>query len=67
MIPVVQALLLLGMILIVFSFVREDIVKMKSGQPGLLDLARTVLVSIEIGFLFFGIAVLVPLLWTIMK
>jgi hypothetical protein len=67
MIPVVQALLLLGMVLLVFQFVREDIVKMKSGQPGLLDLARTVLVSIEIGFLFFGIAVFIPLLWTIMK
>ena len=67
MIPVVQALLLLGMILVVLSCAREDILKMKSGQPGLLDLARTVLVSIEIGFLFFGIAVLIPLLWTIMK
>ena len=67
MIPVVQALLLLGMILLVFQFIREDIIKMKSGQPGLLDLARTVLVSIEIGFVVFGIAVLVPLLWTIMK
>jgi len=64
---IVETLLLLGMVLVVFQFVREDIVKMKSGQPGLLDLARTALVSVEIGFLFFGIAVLVPLLWTIMK
>jgi len=67
MMPVVQALLLLGMVLLVFQFAREDILKMKSRQPGLLDLARTVLVSIEIGFLFLGIAVLVPMLWTIMK
>jgi hypothetical protein len=67
MISAIQALLLLGMILLVVSQVREDIVKMKSGQPGLIDLAWTVLVSVEIGFLVFGIAVLVPLLWTIMK
>jgi hypothetical protein len=63
----IETLLLLGMLILVFQWVREDIVKMKTGQSGLLDLARTALTSIEIGFIFFGLAVLIPLLWTIMK
>jgi hypothetical protein len=65
--PILPALLLLGMLILVFQWVREDVVKMKTGQPGLLDLARTALTSIEIGFIFFGLAVLIPLIWTIMK
>jgi hypothetical protein len=59
----IETLLLLGMVLLVFQWVREDVIKMKTGSPGLLDLARTALASLEIGFLFAGILVLVTRLW----
>lgn len=60
-------LLLTGMILVTFSVTREDVQRMKSGQPGLLDLAWTLFVSCEIGFLVIGTFVLVLQLWTLMK